>query len=661
VSQATTERTGVFVDNGNGTYTYQFAADLNRITDAVATTTLIGYDPTLTHRFALQVSGSVKSLAFPAMNTTLDLIPAGGTPVSKEVTRTTTCNECHGQLRIHGSRYDLKYCVVCHNAKSVVNKATGQTVDMAPMTHGIHSALMRRTATPPMPVYTIGNAAFGEVGYPQALDNCRKCHNGADALTPQGDNWKNKPTKEACGACHANLDFATHMTGGQPDNKKCANCHDAAAIEDVHKGENATPNNPVVKAGAPGKVAYNFIYDIKEATVNASNQAVVTFRILNNGTPMTLTTAGLPTDLTSGPSFLLAYALPQGGIDPIDYNNLGRTAAQPASVSVVNLDTMQADTTKRTGTLTGPDASGYYVATLTGTPAAPVSFPAGAKMRAVALQGYWSQVAYFADGTNLARHTLSVVKPVTGDAVRREIIDNTKCASCHEWFEGHGGNRNIGALSVGQNVCTVCHVPNLSTSGRGADPATVVARLLTGGSLAWDLDFDGVCDAATEDKNADTKCDVLDAMITAGYTPTDPLTFPEVTNNLKDMIHGIHGAANRTIPYREVRDRGASGVFYYDFSEVTYPNENDKCLACHKPGTYDAELPAGVLATTDKTSNGTDTFAGIAAARKSVPNTVDLVTSPTAAACYSCHNSTIATAHFQQNGGVVGLKRGLVK
>ena len=229
-------------------------------------------------------------------------------------------------------------------------------------------------------------------------------------------------------------------------------------------------------------------------------------------------------------------------------------------------------------------------------------------------------------------------------------------------FEGHGGNRNIGANTIGANVCTVCHVVNLSTSGRAANPATVVANLLVGGGTAWDIDFDGVCTLATEDKNADGVCNILDAMATAGLDPANPLGFPEVSNNFKDMIHGIHGSAKRTEKYIDIRDRGASGIFFYDFSEVLFPNENDKCLACHKPGTFDATLPANVLPSTIRTSDGVDaTFTAIGNARKVVPNATDLVSSPTAATCSGCHNSPIATAHFQQNGGSIDVKRGLLK
>jgi len=276
-------------------------------------------------------------------------------------------------------------------------------------------------------------------------------------------------------------------------------------------------------------------------------------------------------------------------------------------------------------------------------------------MRAVALQGYFSQTGVPGYSSALARHTLSVLKPVSGDKVRREVVDAAKCGACHEWFEGHGGNRVIGLGTQGPVVCAACHVPNLTTSGRGADPATVIARLKTAGAntpLIWDLNANGVCDAA-EDANADTFCDVLDGMLLAGYDPADPLTFPEVTNDLKELVHAIHGAEARETPFREVRDRGSSGVFYYDFSFVTYPNTKDACLACHKPGTYSG-VPDGAAMTNWRTSNGVDDRTNILAARNTVPNAMDTVATPFASACWACHDSALAKAHMEQNGAFIG-------
>ena len=114
--------------------------------------------------------------------------------------------------------------------------------------------------------------------------------------------------------------------------------------------------------------------------------------------------------------------------------------------------------------MSGPDASGFYTATLVGNGTR--AFPAGAKMRTVALQAYFTQLNAPTDnvgGTgNVARHAISVLKTVTGDTARRTIVDAAKCASCHEWFEGHGGNRVYET-----QVCVMCHNTGLATSGRG--------------------------------------------------------------------------------------------------------------------------------------------------------------------------------------------------
>ena len=83
----------------------------------------------------------------------------------------TACNSCHHDLGIHGGRRKaVKLCVTCHNA-STVDPDTGNTVDMAVMTHRIHAASMLSSP------YELGGHDYSEVTYPQEVINCRKCHN----------------------------------------------------------------------------------------------------------------------------------------------------------------------------------------------------------------------------------------------------------------------------------------------------------------------------------------------------------------------------------------------------------------------------------------------------------------------------------------------------
>jgi OmcA/MtrC family decaheme c-type cytochrome len=249
-------------------------------------------------------------------------------------------------------------------------------------------------------------------------------------------------------------------------------------------------------------------------------------------------------------------------------------------------------------------------------------------MRAVAIQSYFTQTAALdedGDGVldNIGRHTPSVVMAVPGDAVRRTVVKSGYdsvtgqpfgCLECHETLELHGGSR-----VNNPQVCVFCHNPNKSSSGRTVDPSLPSSAIdELGGS---------------------------------------PLDFPEATNNLKNMVHGIHRASDR--PYEFVRNR-QNGI-YYNWSHVTFPGDLRYCEKCHIENTYRPEnLPAGVLWNTVRTTTGnpSETRADIIAARASVPNSTDLVDSPIAGACYYCHDSALTKSHFLQNGGTIGSIRG---
>lgn len=572
---------GILALNPDNTYTYTFAYDVRG--DAA-------FDRTVTHRLGGQMGNSDAGLT--ALNIVFDFVPDKKPVTStREISLTSACNECHGRLVIHGRRYEMGYCVTCHNPACVVD---GESFDMASMTHKIHAA---------DPEYLGGD--FAEVTYPQDLLNCRKCHDGADEGTPQGDNWKNKPSIDACGSCHTGVNFATgEGHPAQANNAACATCHPPTAIETAHLTANATPNNPNLPAGVP-KIAYA----ISEVSVAGNGAPTITFAITADGSLVDVN--NLPAGFSGSPSFLLAYALPQDGVAaPSDYNNLGRKAAQPRSVSIADIATGD----KGSVTCSGSSCT----ATLTDT------FPAGATLRAIGLQGYYS-IDTTGDGeSDYSLHTPSVVAPVPGDAVRRTVIDNNKCFNCHEWFEGHGGNRVLN-----MEICVLCHVPNLSSSGREiTEPSDEVVAALG----------------------------------------PDTLTYPEATQNMKEMIHGIHASAVRTTDYEHVRNR--NNGLYYNWSEVTFPTDVGNCLVCHidatedQPATYQLPLVENVLMTINRTTGVADgmdaTQADVTTARETVPNGTDWVFTPATGACYSCHDSGEAVAHMTLNGGAIDQNRSAV-
>jgi len=380
---------------------------------------------------------------------------------------------------------------------------------------------------------------------------------------------------------------------GRPRNDAaCAACHSAASIETKHLTVNATPNNPNVATGL-----VNFEYIISSVTVT-NNKPVITFKIRKDGADVALEAYSAGTNSTQmisgftvGPSFLIAYA--DGTQSTIDYNNLGKAAAKPSSINLI-------DVWKGSKGTFVNNNDGTYTATLTDVAAA---FPAGAKMRTIAMQSYFTPKA----GTNgiaadTARHAKSAVKTVTGDTVRREVVDPAKCRSCHEWFEGHGGSRVIGQGTTGTIVCVLCHNPNLTSSGRGANVAAMAQ--------------------AEKDK------------LTAA-----------ASNHSQDMIHGIHASHKRETKYDFVRDR--NNGLYYDWSHVTFPAKLNNCETCHKPGTYGA-VPAGALSTTDLIGGDATTTSAVKTLRGSVPNASDRITSPNASTCIMCHDGAMPKTHIEQ-------------
>jgi len=205
---------------------------------------------------------------------------------------------------------------------------------------------------------------------------------------------------------------------------------------------------------------------------------------------------------------------------------------------------------------------------------------------------------------------------VDGDAVRRAVVDSNKCLNCHEILELHGGNRvnNV-------QVCVMCHNPNLTSSGR-----TITAN-------------------------------PINPAITALFG-TDPLAYPEVANNFKELIHGLHSREMRVNDFVDIRNR-LDGVLLLG-AEVSYPGNLMQCTKCHAGTTYQNVLVPNALLSTEKitTGNASETVAQINAARASVPNATDLVNTPTASACGYCHDTPTGVSHFITMGGDIKAPRG---
>ncbi len=240
-----------------------FATDINKVKAFVDASTDpykadVGdttFDRNLLHRVVIQIAGAARgtgnntpdgTTVTPAVNLDEPVnLTWDSTAPQRDIARIESCNACHSQLSFHGSgaRVDTDYCVVCHTNQRKYGQTAatlGTTVvkfddgssetvpswskeprkfpdgnasrDMPIMIHSIHRGEH-------LPVRLIPTGSDGrntssdyisEVVYPQPVTNCVSCHTGTGPdATPQGDNWKNNPSRMACGACHNNIDWVT--------------------------------------------------------------------------------------------------------------------------------------------------------------------------------------------------------------------------------------------------------------------------------------------------------------------------------------------------------------------------------------------------------------------------------------------------------------------
>ena len=601
--QATYERDGTLTDHGNGRYTYTFENDVTSDPD---------YSPSRTHRLAMQIDG------FPATNPSVDFRPDGGAvTVRREIVKTETCNSCHNKLAIHGGgRIEARYCVTCHTP-ATIDPDTGNTVDFKVMIHKIHRGEDLPSVIGGTPYQIIGFRGsvhdYSTVVYPQDIRNCAKCHNSADPDTPQGGNWSSRPSMQACGSCHDDIDFSKdratepdgHSGGVVDNNSECLTCHATNRIAGSIAQSHAIPEQ---------LEATKYEFNIHDVTGAATPSIQISVTDPSKG--------DAPYDLGADPftgggarlALIIGWGLTDfdnsGGATSSGFPNFQATAALPLSIDpVAACGAGIADWTC--------DADTPVAGTYTLTKSTPLPGTAVGTGR-VGFEGHvaadFDEDLSFDDEVAIR----SVVRDfvITGSlASRREVVDIDKCNNCHEQLSLHGGNRNDEPA-----LCVICHNPNATDTGRR--PALVTDT--TDGKAEETIDF-------------------------------------------KVLIHAIHAGAKTNFDASEAHGVRESGLVVWgfpgapcnwfggppnnscehDYSHVRYPGILQDCESCHKQGTWELDgdwaspTANGVLSTTITTTPD-----------NTVP-TDDLNISPTAAVCSSCHDDDVARAHMINLGGAV--------
>jgi OmcA/MtrC family decaheme c-type cytochrome len=593
--QATSDSGGVFVNNGDGTYTYTFATNVTTVTAPVA----VPYEQFATHRVGMQLNIGD---GVPAVNPTYDFVPGTGATTGlaqREVVATSTCNECHGRLEIHGgSRVETKYCVTCHNPGST-DANSGNTVDLKVMVHKIHMGSDLPSVIAGGGYFIYGNRDslhdYSQVVFPQNITNCTKCHVSSNPTTPQASNWTSVPTIQTCGSCHDDVNFATganHAGGVATSNADCAVCHGpgriAGGIDENHV-------NLIVAEGA--KYKFNLI--------GVTNTAPGQFPRVTYSVTDAATGAIIPlTDprISSG-SINARFAW-----DINDYHNTGSATANSAPASSISLSLVSGATLNADGT--------YSKSFTTAIPAAATGSGVMDMEGRVAVDVQGATWHSPPDGT---RDRIPVgPTPLkyfaitdTSAKARRLVIDVDKCQLCHGEMNGlvlHGGSRNDQPA-----VCVMCHNPdNTDIAQRPVDP-------------------DGVKDGdntAAGDGREDQSID------------------------FKYLAHSIHGAAMRENPYWVYGNGGTA----YDFSGAEFPGNLEDCETCHLPNTYypasDTSKRLGTTISSGSTVTARSPSVALTPAGANVSRADDQNITAVSAACSGCHDGTLAKTHMELNGGL---------
>ena len=664
--------------NPDGYYTYTFKTDITK--------TNVVYEPGKTHRIAIQLQYNNAAGETVRVNPYFDFtLDANGKSVSvtdptktRKMTDVSSCNSCHENLALHGGgRVDTQYCVMCHNP-GTTDANSGNVLTLSTMAHKIHSgrlldqALKDNKGGEDYTIWGYGDSEhnYAEVGFPQDLRNCTKCHSGDNPATPQGDNWKTVAAKSTCLTCHANKagsDWnASHQaiardTSVRPEpprdaggnlldvssalatdltNKECSICHAAG----TNLGSDTVHFNQVEANAAKYKMTIDSATLTQSPTDTQDGKVEVKYYLSDptaDGNPK----YKLEDDAAKfgSLSLYLTYQSLTGQVGSAvteysSYNN-GGSGARVTAISGLN------------------DGNNVYTNTIT-IPKNTATSKASGTARVVSI-GQIKELELQAksaanprppvDGSSrvntLAQNTFKEFA-ITGDLnPRRVIVSNDKCNACHGALGATSGSNTLanafhsGARNTVE-ACVVCHDPNRMSS----------------------------------------------TIMTNGLTLSESYQF-------KPMIHGIHGNSKRMFPFthgnkvagpfskdglltatgetalvstlggRSPRVDAPNGVLLEPWltgetfaagtpfgsgvenyaAEVAYPQVGLNCNTCHVNNSYKVDSgPLGAVISkpidpATHQSAGTDPMDW-------------RVMSPKAATCTACHDSPKALSHVTTFG-----------
>ena len=439
---------GVTTQVGSGQYQYVFK------TKAPA-----GFDTTATHTIGIYASRVLTDFGLPTnfASAVFNFVPNGAKVTkTRDLIKTSSCNNCHDQLSHHGGRRrGIEMCVLCHTQQNV-DTTTGGSLDMQVMVHQIHMGAQLPSVIAGTPLLVNGED-YSTVVDPAEPQRCETCHQQKSGAA-QATAYLTKPNRAACGACHNDVNFATganHPGGPQFDDNLCSTCHIPQGEYDFDasiKGAHVVPAESQMLSGLVVNLT-------KVQNGTAGTAPVVTFTVSDNsGNAIPLSMLGSLSLTMAGPT--TDYGYTSFGSD---------TASTPGYV-----------TESATGSTCSASGTCMYTfkhivpAAATGTYAIGVE----ARRTEVLLPGTTIQQSVQYGAANKV-----IYFSVDGSAVqpRRQVIAQANCNNCHVALSLHGGLRN------NPEYCVMCHNPSNTDVNRRPGATVPADRALPPQAINFNL------------------------------------------------------------------------------------------------------------------------------------------------------------------------------
>lgn len=551
----------------------------------------IPYDATLTHRVALEIRGLAA-----ANSPVYTFQPSSGATTNiatNDVVSDQTCKSCHNELAFHGgARTATQYCVMCHNPSSI-DPSSGNSLDFKVMFHKIHMGENLPSVAAGGHYYLFGYrgaiANYSEVAYPQTDASANNA-----AVSGSGQRF--------CATCHNESDAlapqAAHFKS-VINSQACGSCHDNVNFTTGvgHSAANiVSSDSDCVTCHGPASTIGNGALQVVAAHRTPVDTAAAKFKYTvvsatNTAPGQTPVVTIKVTDPTNGDA---PYNIQQAG-GPFQFG----TSSLRVNVAWDALDFNNIGTNSATGPTAGTPNQPVVINFVTGatansdgtfTKAAAIPIPAGATGSGnMLLEGRAVVTLPNKSGSGTTDTQLGV----PGAGLIFAITDSTPKARRQIVDIGKCNSCHRTLTLHGENrtdnieLCASCHNPNTTDIGRRAAAS-------------------GACAVGT----------------------------PDSTIDFKRMIHQIHASGANNNPITVCGFGNSANTF-----NVGYPGALNDCVACHNADTYYPVDPTVV--------QGTSVHAG--ADRTAL--TDDVVFSPNAAVCSSCHIDNTAIQHMTQNGG----------